>query len=547
MNWLDMRTVMFGHIVTNALGVIIIFVLVGQSRGRFRGIPRWLIGYSLQLAGSILITLRGAIPGWISIILANTLILVGALIIIHGLLLFIGKTAAPLPIYLLLTAYFVAYCYFVYIRPSLEARTLIHSSAFAAVFLAAIVVLSRASPEFQRFLFRIQLVYGLIALCALARLAAVIVHPISSQDFFAARSIETLVLLGYQAGNILLAYNLILAVNERLIADTRLQEEKYSKAFQSSPYAILLTDVATGRIIEVNEGFTRITGYGPDEAVGKTTFELRLWEHDEDRVKALTALNAGGRVQDLEFRFRAKSGRMIAGSFSAELLEIAGRPSLFASINDITIRKKALEDLSRSVQEKELLMRELTHRVKNSLNVVSSLIGFSREAASDPGVKSALTDLRTRIGSVSSVYEQLAQTGQVDRIGLKAYVRNLAERLAKSYGPTDGRIQMKMDLADLSLDPKKALPLGLILNELIINAFKYAYPNGEAGEIRIETKSVTGGLCLTVSDDGIGKKTRAGARESDGIGSMVVESLADQIGAHISYPPGPGTTAVIVL
>lgn len=546
---LDMRTVLFSHIIANAVGVLIIFILLVQNRDRYRGIAQWLGGFALQLAGIIMISLRGSVAGWISIILGNTLAVAGMALVISGILRFIGKRGLRLPAVLLLAAYAFSYVYFALIRPSLSSRTYIHSGTLLILFGTAVVLMSRAPSELKRSILRIRLVFAFLGACALARIIGQIARPISSQDFFAAGSIETLVLLGYQAGLILLAFNLILAVNERLIGDIRFQEEKYSKAFQSSPYAILLTDAASGRIFEVNEGFIRITGFDRGEAIGKTTLDLRLWEKEEDRVQMIAALAARGEIHDKEFRFRTRSGQLITGLFSAEIIDIAGRPSLVASIHDITIREKALEDLGRSLEEKELLMKELTHRVKNSLNVVSSLIGFSREAATDPEVRTALADLRTRIGSVSSVYEQLARTGRVDNVDLKAYIQNLADSLARSYRPRDGRVRLKTNLAELSLETRKALPLGLILNEWIINAFKYAYPEGRSGEIWIETKSVTGGICVAVSDDGVGKEAGAAAasRSVEGTGSRLVESLADQIGARVSYPPGPGMTAVIIL
>ncbi len=547
MNWLDMRTVVFGHVLTEAIGTLVVFFLWRQNRGRYRGISRWAAGFGLQTAGMLFIMVRGLLPDWISIPLSNIFLISGALMVISGLYRFFGKVRPLFPDAILLIAFAVVVFYFVEFRPNLEARIVAFSALYIIVCGSLVFFWLRCRPETRRLMARVGHVFIALAVVSLARIIGQIAHPPVAQDFFRTGVFDVLFLIAYQMVFILLTYDLTLMVNERLIGGIAFQEEKYAKAFRSSPYAIVLTDEDTGRIFEVNDGFIDILGYSREEAVGKTVLELKIWEQDEDRRRAIEELSSKGKVHEAEFRFRIKSGEIITGLWSAEEIMINNRPSVYASINNISIRKKALEDLNRSLQEKELLMKELKHRVKNSLTVVLSLLGLSREATTDPGIKTVLTDLRSRISSVSSVYEQLDRTGRVDTIGLKGYIQNLADTLIQSYGPTDGRIRLLTHLADLNLDTKKALPLGLILNELIINAFKYAYPEGMSGEIRVELKSVTGGVCLIVSDDGVGKKAGAVSKDSLGTGSALIETLADQIGAHVSYPPGPGTTAVIIL
>ncbi|MHB8056089.1 MAG: sensor histidine kinase [Candidatus Aminicenantales bacterium] len=547
MNWLDMHTVMFGHLITDVLGVLVVLFLWRQNRERYRGISRWATGFALQTAGTALIMARGSVPDWVSMTLANALVLAGVMTIVSGIYRFVDQIRSWIPDIVLLGVFVVVSFYFVHFRPSLEARNIAISASFLIVFSRMVIFWFRSRPDVRRLMARIGHVYiALVVVSTVRIIGEIAIHP-NSQDFFKSGWFDTLVLLAYQAIFILLTYDLALMVNERLIGDLRFQEEKFSKAFRSSPYAISLTDVETGRIFEINDGFINILGYTREEAAGKTTLELKIWERDEDRRRAVGALSSEGKIHEMEFRFRTKSGEIITGLWSAEQIMINSRPSIYASINNISIRKKALDALNRSVQEKELLMKELKHRVKNSLTIVSSLLGFSREAATDPEVKMVFTDLRSRIASVSSVYEQLDQTGCVDIIGLKGYIQNLADTLIQSYGPTDGRIRLTTHLADLNLETNKALPLGLIINELIINAFKYAYPEGMSGEIRVEVKSVTGRICVMVSDDGVGKKPGVVSTGVGGFGTTLIETLADQIGAHVSYPPGPGTSVVIII
>jgi len=545
-SWLDMRTVMFSHVITDILSIVVVYLLWRQSRGRYRGLSLWLAGFGLQLLGTALIILRGSIPDVLSMTLANVFVLAGAMTVVEGIRRFIGHVGSQAINAVLLTAFGVISAYFALVRPSLSARNLALSAVFAVIFIDAMRTIYGDRGGQRRMIRRIGVVYASLLLITLIRVAVILSGSAESQDFFKSALVDTLALLGYQTLFILLTYNLALTVNERLIGDLRFQQEKFAKAFRASPYGIVLMDAFSERIIDLNEAFTEITGYARDEALDKSHAELGLWESREEREKAAEELKTKGRIREREFRLRTKQSEILPCLCSAESLTIAGRPCILSCTNDISILKQAQDALGRSLEEQDLLMRELRHRVKNSLAVVASLIALSREEAADPAVRTVLSDIRSRIGLVSSVYEQLDRTGRVDAIGLKEYFGNLVEALVKSYGPADGRIRVTTDLQDVVLETSKALPLGLIVNELVLDTFKYAYSEERSGEIRVELMPQGEGLCLIVSDDGLGRKgTRVS--EGEGTGSMIVDMLADQIGARVSRPPGPGTTVVIVL
>jgi PAS domain S-box-containing protein len=538
---------MFSHLVSGLLCVLVLVLLWRQNRGRYPGLADWAYGFLLQTLGTVLIIFRGVIPDWISITAANVLMIGGAVLVANGVRLFLGRTGFSTIGAGLLAAFTVGHAYFTFLQPSLAARTIVISLTLVGLGIwGASLALGRSPAGMGRIIRWVGYVYAALALSSIIRFVGVLKGSVSNNDFFRTGVFDTLMLMTYQMMQVLITFALALMVNSRLIQDARLQEEKFSKAFRSAPYALILTRPEDGRILDVNDGFVRISGYRAAEAVGMTTKDLRLWESDEDRAAAVRTLAERGSARDVEAHFRRKTGDRIVGLFSAEMLSVGGRPHILSSISDITERKRAEDGLAQSVREKELLMRELQHRVKNSLTVVSSLIGLSRESMADPVVRAALADLKTRIGSVSSVYEQLDRTGRADIIHLREYILDLVASLTRSYGPADGHVRVETGLEDLTLETKRALPLGLILNELIINAFKYAYPDGRSGEIRVALSSCGEKACLTVSDDGIGlAEGRAVTGREEGTGSKIIALLADQIEARVTRVWGPGTTVTV--
>ena len=157
----------------------------------------------------------------------------------------------------------------------------------------------------------------------------------------------------------------MLMVNRRLLTDIQVQEEKFYKAFHSSPYAIILSRLSDGRLLEVNDGFSMITGYRPEEVLGKTTGDIGAWANEEDRSTVVAELIKKRMVREAEYRFKTKSGKIITGLFSAEIIMIRGVPWVLSVIVDITERK-------RTEAEREKLIGELA----DALGKVKKLSGL---------------------------------------------------------------------------------------------------------------------------------------------------------------------------
>ena len=349
---LDMRTIVFSNVVTDIVCMLVILLLWHQSRKRFAGMGFWVFDFAFQTAALFLIILRGNIPDWMSIVLANTLVIVGALLGYIGLGRFVGKKISQVHNYVLLAAFACVHTYFAFVQPNLAARNLNLSVGLLIIcFQCMWLLVHRAEPGMRQLTLGVGIVFWAYCLVSIFRIVEFFIGTHATNDYFQSGAFEPLILISYQMLFILLTYSLALMFNKRLLVEVKTQEEKFSKAFHSSPYAIMLTRLSDGQIIEVNDGFVNIIGYQYAEIMGKTTVGLQLWDKEEDRVVAVNELSKIGKVQGREFQFRKKSGETITGLFSAEIIPINNQDFVLSSISDITERKWAEAEREKLIQE----------------------------------------------------------------------------------------------------------------------------------------------------------------------------------------------------
>lgn len=363
---LDMRTIVFSNVLTDIVCMLVILLLWHQSRKRFAGTGFWVFDYAFQTAALFLIILRGSIPDWMSMVLANTLVIAGALLGYMGLGRFVEKKISQVHNYVLLAAFACVHTYFAFVQPNLAARSLNLSVGLLIIcFQCMWLLVHRVEAGMRQLTLGVGIVFGAYCLVSIVRIVDFFIGMGATNDYFQSGAFESLILISYQMLFILLTYSLALMFNKRLLVEVKTQEEKFSKAFHSSPYAIMLTRLSDGQIIEVNDGFLNITGYQYAEIMGKTTVGLQFWDKEEDRVVAVNELSKIGKVKGREFQFRKKSGEMITGLFSAEIIPINNQEFVLSSISDITERKRA-------EVEREKLIREL----QEALTSVKQLSGM---------------------------------------------------------------------------------------------------------------------------------------------------------------------------
>jgi two-component sensor histidine kinase len=216
---------------------------------------------------------------------------------------------------------------------------------------------------------------------------------------------------------------------------------------------------------------------------------------------------------------------------------------MLAVTRDITKRKRAEEQTKASLREKETLLREIHHRVKNNLQIISSLLYLQSTTLADATARQALKESQDRVHSMALVHERLYRSSSLGAIDFGEHLRQLAGSVARSYGPATGRVRLEMDLKSIAVDLDLAIPVSLIFNEVIANAFKHAFPGERAGTVKVaffadgrET------LTLRVRDDGVGLPPDAEYDRGRSLGLKIVRNLAKQIHGELEIQSHHGTT-----
>ena len=215
---------------------------------------------------------------------------------------------------------------------------------------------------------------------------------------------------------------------------------------------------------------------------------------------------------------------------------------------DNTARKLANEKIKASLHEKEVLLKEVHHRVKNNLQIVTSLLNLQMRQTTNPTVAVALTDTKERILSMALLHESLYLGGNLSEIDFAAYVKNLCTHLARSYGATERQIQLVTDVPAVTLNLESAIPCGLLITELVTNALKHAFPTGRAGKIVVTLQPADAGrMVLCVADDGVGFTTETAPAQLESLGMQLIHTLAGQLGGVIEHESGGGTVFRLIL
>jgi PAS domain S-box-containing protein len=303
------------------------------------------------------------------------------------------------------------------------------------------------------------------------------------------------------------------------------------------------------RILDFSPGAEMIFGYWKGDVVGEKLAILHL---PEDREK-LTEIHRKMKRREVEFSGEITLLRKTGEQFPA-LLTIyplrdesgAVRAALAVCI-DITIMKRAEAQIRATLLEKENLLREIHHRVKNNMQVVSALLVLQSKKTKDRKILEMFRDSEHRIKTMALIHEKLYQSRSFGTIDLTEYLTRLIQYLFRSYEERSAGVTLDLDVRDISLDIDTALPCSLIINELVSNSLKYAFPDRKGGKISIRVTRDEGPVyTMEIGDNGVGLPAGLDLETTETLGLRLVHGLAvSQLGGSIETGTGEGTSFII--
>lgn len=319
----------------------------------------------------------------------------------------------------------------------------------------------------------------------------------------------------------------------------RESEEKF-RGLAESVKDVIFSLSLDGTVLYINPAVKDIMGIEPEKVIGRKFLEMGFISpqiKEAYRTKLGYVLKHDS-VPLFEIELKTTTGSKRFFEFSARKLSNI----IVGVARDVTDRKRTEQEIKNALIEKELLLKEIHHRVKNNLQVISSLLSLQAGYIKDEATLQIFSESRNRVKSMALIHEKLYQSKDMAKIDFGEYVADLASSLFSSWGIEENLIKLETRIGDISFDINTAIPLALIVNELLTNSLKHAFPEGISGSIVLElTRQDANQFRLMIADDGVGFPVNIDFRTASSLGLRLLNMLSEQIGAEVNLKRDEGT------
>ncbi len=336
----------------------------------------------------------------------------------------------------------------------------------------------------------------------------------------------------------------------RLNRDLRESESRFRTVLQHSQDVIYELDLRTWLYDYMSPAIETMLGYSVEEVLAGGPDFLRERIHPKDReymeqqIRETRSTDGGTRfLEESEFRIRRSDGSYIwVNNHRTPVMDGDGSPvAIVGSVREVSARKLHEKQLEKSLEEKRTLLAEIHHRVKNNLAIVSSLLALQRNEG-NPELCDVLQNTESRIRSIAMIHEKLYQTDTFADVDMKEYIGDFVAIVAESYASTRKTVTVLQDIDRIRMDITRAVPLGLMLNELLTNAYKHGFADADAGELTISLKRRGGDVVLRVTNDGSRLPADFSFDGARTLGMTLLQTLTSQLYGTIEVVQNGVTT-----